>query len=230
MESIQWLLFDLDNTLLDFDEGAQVAIKQTLSHFQLHDRADELIRSYHQINHFCWDQFERGAIDVHTLKDQRFTMFVEQNQLDIDPQVMNRFYLTLLSQQTEEIVGARMLLDQTFSRFKLVLVTNGFPEVQYPRISKSAIGTYFKHIIVSEEIGHSKPAPEFFDHAFAKMGSPQKEQVMIIGDSLSSDIKGGAQYGIRTCWFNFQGIANQSGIQPDYTVTALAEISNILHR
>jgi 2-haloacid dehalogenase len=155
-------------------------------------------------------------------------MFVEQNKLDIEPQVINRFYLTLLSQQTEEIVGARMLLDHAVGRFELVLVTNGFPEVQHPRILKSAFGDYFKHIIISEEIGHSKPAREFFDYAFEKMGSPKKEQVMIIGDSLSSDIKGGAQYGIRTCWFNLQGITNQSGIQPDYTVTSLVEISQML--
>lgn len=228
MEGIKWLLFDLDNTLLDFDEGAQVAIKQTLAHYNLYDQADELIRSYHEINDFCWDQFERGLIAVQTLKEQRFAMFVDQNQLDIEPQVINRFYLTQLSQQTKEIVGARVLLDHTVARFNLVLVTNGFAEVQHPRILKSAFRNYFKHIIISEEIGHSKPAREFFDHAFNKMGSPMKEHVMIIGDSLSSDIKGGAQYGIRTCWFNLQGITNQSGIQPDYTVRSLAELSSIL--
>jgi YjjG family noncanonical pyrimidine nucleotidase len=223
---LQWILFDLDNTLLDFDAGAGHALNATLQDYGF-ENSRELTASYHQINHRCWQKFEEGEIDIPTLKKLRFTIFVEENDLKVNPDTMNRHYLDLLSRQIEEITGARQLLDQTSQKFKLALVTNGFAEVQRPRIHHSGLQRYFEHIVISEEIGANKPATAFFDHTFSLLGQPDPQEVMIIGDSLSSDIKGGSDYGIKTCWFNPKKLENQGTLRPDHTVSSLHHISGI---
>ncbi|MCB0688795.1 MAG: YjjG family noncanonical pyrimidine nucleotidase [Saprospiraceae bacterium] len=223
--ALQWILFDLDNTLLDFDGAADQALSDTLTELDL-DGQKDLKFSYHQINHQCWSRFERGEIDIPTLKKQRFELFVSENHLNVDAELMNRKYLDRLSEQVIEIDGARNLLDQSRKHFKLVLVTNGFAEVQHPRIERSGFRSYFQHIVISEEIGANKPASAFFDHTFDLMAKPEKDEVMIIGDSLSSDIKGGYDYGIRTCWYNPKKQQNQTDIRPDYTIQALEELPN----
>lgn len=223
---LQWILFDLDNTLLDFDTGAEHALHTTLRHHGF-ENGPELAASYHQINHHCWKRFEQGEIDIPTLKKLRFTMFVEENDLHVDPDKINRHYLDLLSRQIGEIAGARQLLDETRQKFKLALVTNGFAEVQRPRIDRSGLQRYFEHIVISEEIGANKPATAFFDHTFDLLGQPDHQEVMIIGDSLSSDIKGGSDYGIKTCWFNPKKLENDGELKPDHTVNALHHIPTL---
>lgn len=221
--SIKWLLFDLDNTLLDFDAGAHDSLHKMLVEHGYSEN-ESLIDSYHQINHQCWQQFEKGEIDIPTLKKLRFEMFAHENRLVDDPATMNRNYLNRLAQQTNEVTGARHLLNETKQRFRLALVTNGFAEVQRPRITNSGLHRYFEHIVISEEIGSNKPAPAFFDHVFTLIGHPDPRQVLIIGDSLSSDIKGGLDYGILTCWFNQHGIQNAGTIIPHHTVHSLDHI------
>jgi len=226
---LKWLLFDLDNTLLDFDSGAKYALTETLKEYDFAEH-EQMIASYHSINHRCWHRFEVGEIDIPTLKRLRFEMFVEENQLQVDPALLNRNYLNLLSQQVLEIEGARQVLDLSRQHFKLALVTNGFAEVQHPRIRKSGLRHYFEHVIISEEIGSNKPAPAFFDHTFNLIKKPKRAEVMIIGDSLSSDIKGGSDYGIKTCWFNPTKQKQMGTVMPDHMVSALAHIPAVLER
>ncbi|MCB0670112.1 MAG: YjjG family noncanonical pyrimidine nucleotidase [Saprospiraceae bacterium] len=224
--ALKWLLYDLDNTLLDFDSGAEKSLNETFEEFELKNK-QALIASYHQVNHRCWQRFEQGEIDIPTLKRLRFELFVTENSLDMNPAMLNRSYLTRLSQQVKEIDGARTLLDQSHRRFDLVLVTNGFAEVQHPRIERSGLRSYFKHVIISEEIGSNKPSVSFFEHAFRLMEQPERDQVMIIGDSLSSDIKGGSDFGIKTCWFNPKKMENTSPVIPDHTVESLELIPGL---
>ena len=220
---LKWLLFDLDNTLLDFDSGAKYALTSTLEEHNFTE-IEQLIASYHTINHRCWHRYEVGEIDIPTLKRLRFEIFVEENQLLVDPAVLNRNYLDQLSEQVREIQGARQVLEWSGQHFKLALVTNGFAEVQHPRIEKSDLKRYFEHIVISEEIGSNKPATAFFDHTFDLIDKPAREEVMIIGDSLSSDIKGGSDYGIKTCWYNPANQIPDGSIVPDHTIGALADI------
>jgi len=222
------LLFDLDNTLLDFDAGASYSLKKTLTEFGLPLDAG-LINSYYTINKDCWSRFEQGLIDTPTLRRERFSLFVSANGLLVDAAEMNRYYLDTLSNQALEIHGARPLLESSFERYQLVLATNGFAEIQYPRIKLSRFESFFTHKVISEEIGHSKPSPHFFAHAMDLMGSPSPDTVMIIGDSLSSDIKGGLGAGIMTCWFNPKKIKNETGIEPHFTATSLDQILQLLN-
>jgi 2-haloacid dehalogenase len=145
----------------------------------------------------------------------------------VNPDTINRYYLNLLAQQIVEITGARQLLNHSCQRFKLALVTNGFAEVQHPRIDRSGLKMYFEHIVISEEIGANKPATAFFDYTFSLLGQPHPQEVMIIGDSLSSDIRGGSDYGIKTCWYNPKNLKNEGVPRPDYMVNSLHHIPNL---
>lgn len=223
---LKWLLFDLDNTLLDFDRGAEQSLLETFTEYRFSE-LDQLVKSYYEVNHRCWHRYENGEIDIPMLKRLRFQIFVEENDLEVDHAELNRKYLGRLSQQISEMEGARNLLNQSHQRFQLALVTNGFAEVQHPRIDRSGLRNYFKHIVISEEIGSNKPAITFFEHTFQLLKKPKKEEVMIIGDSLSSDIKGGNDYGIRTCWYNPKKQENTSDVKPDHTVQSLNDIPRL---
>ncbi|MDH3652392.1 MAG: YjjG family noncanonical pyrimidine nucleotidase [Saprospiraceae bacterium] len=226
MSKVTWLLVDLDNTLLDFDQSSHVALTQTFIHFGLSD-LETALNTYHRINRQCWMAFESGEIDLPTLKKRRFQLFGEIMRIDAPSEVMNRHYLQHLSQQVHEIEGARNFLQWASPQFRLVLATNGLAEVQNPRIKQSQIAAYFKGIVISEEIGVQKPHAAFYDHAFELMDRPSKGEVMMIGDSLSSDIRGGNDYGILTCWFDRSQKGDESLIKPHFTVNHLDQISNL---
>ncbi len=222
-----WLLVDLDNTVLDFDQGAAQSLDDALEAFGI-SATPEHQALYKEINLRCWAAFERGEMDASTLRARRFQLFVRQAKLAVDPIALNRLYLSKLSQQVHEIEGARDFLHWAQSRFGLLLATNGFSQVQRPRIQEAALDKYFSHIVISEEIGSMKPDRAFFDHAFARMEQPPREEVMIIGDSLSSDMAGGADYGISTCWFNPTQRNNDGQVRPDWSVTSMHQLRDQL--
>ena len=109
-----------------------------------------------------------------------------------------------------------------------MLATNGFAEVQRPRLRKSGLDLYFDHIAISEEIGWQKPHAPFFDHVFERMQHPHRSEVLMVGDSLSSDIAGGYSYGIHTCWYNPDGSAHGHQIRPDLSIKHLHELKTLL--
>lgn len=223
---LKWILFDLDNTLLNFDVAADHALIQLFNHFDLSPE-DKLTASYHEINRDCWNLFEKGSIDIKRLKALRFERFVQENNLPHPPSILNTFYLQQLASNTVEMPGARSLLEVASARHQLALVTNGFAEVQRPRIIRSGIQSFFKHIVISEEIGSNKPHKDFFNHTMALLGHPQPSEVMIIGDSLGSDILGGHNAGIRTCWYNPLNKAQDPAIMPQHMVQNLQEIPSL---
>lgn len=229
MESkkIDWLVIDLDNTLLDFDEGARKSLELALTAFDI-PADDHHIQTYKRINHQCWQAFERRELDVATLKGLRFKLFVEAIETDTNHKDLNRLYLDTLAHQVDEVRGARAFLDWAHPRFQLLLATNGFTEVQQPRLRKSGLNPYFQHVVISEEIGIQKPYAGFFDHAFDKMKNPDRDKVMMVGDGLSSDIKGGVDYGIRTCWLHHGTMTNETDIKPDHSVETLEELMGLV--
>lgn len=224
LRDVDWLILDLDNTLLDFDRAARRSLISAFRRFGI-TPDEEHINAYRQINHRCWRAFEAGEIDVDTLKDLRFRLLVENLGVSISPDQINSFYLTTLSKQIDPMPGSHNFLKWANKNFSLVLATNGFKEVQRPRIAASGISGYFQHIIISEEIGYNKPDSGFFDHTFTQMGGPARKEVMIVGDNLGSDIKGGADYGILTCWFNRDQISiPQEAPTPDFSIHRLADL------
>ena len=225
--NFQYLLFDADNTLWDFNEAERIALKASIEAFGIAYQNTHLF-TYHHINHQCWSDFEKGLLTQEVLRYRRFELFLEKLEHHADPHAFGTHYLEGLASSNHMISGARKLLDELKGKYQLVMVTNGLKEVQRPRIANTQVEHYFEEIVISDEIGVAKPHQGFFDHTFESIGHPPKDQVLVIGDSLSSDMKGGNNYGLSTCWFNPKGKENNSEVQPDYEIRDLKELWGII--
>ncbi len=222
------ILFDADGTLYDFDKSALKALKSSFSKYSI-DWTSERFRIYEEVNKKIWNDFEKGLITTKEIKTERFKRFFDAIKVDnIDTLQFSKDYLNFLSQNNYLLDGAADIVKWSNEKFELAIVTNGLASVQNPRFKNSELRKYFKHIIISEEIGFAKPKREIFDYSFELFNNPNKESVIIIGDNLTSDIKGGVDYGIDTCWFNPTKKENNSNIIPTYEISNLNELKKIL--
>ena len=216
----QWLLFDADGTLFDFHKAEMAALVQSFSQHNLPFQPP-IQKRYKAINHEFWARFEQKQVSVDELRGGRFRQLFTEFGIDFDGDAFADSYISQLALQAPLLAGARELLDCVNGRYQLALITNGLADVQYSRLEISNLTRYFSPIIVSDEIGVAKPDPGIFDEAFRQMGQPNKEDVLIIGDSLTSDIVGGINYGIDTCWYN------PNGRQADPTMLITHEIKQL---
>ncbi len=224
-----WILFDADNTLFDFTKSAKFSFSKTLEYFGIIEEATHL-ETYEKVNALCWQQFENKEITAIELRKKRFHLFFKEIGLNHNPLEANSFYLQSLSKTKFLIDGAIELLDKIRAlEIKMVIITNGLKEVQRSRIQEANLTHYFHEIVVSDEIGHAKPQSEFFEYTHLKIGNPSKDKMLVVGDSLHSDIKGGNNYGIDTCWYNPREKENNSEIQPHHEVQKLSEILDLIH-
>jgi 2-haloacid dehalogenase len=224
------VLFDLDNTLSDFDWSKREAFTGLLRAEGIRNPED-YIDTFTTLADPLWDQLERGEITLATLNDERFQRLVAHTDIGIDPSRLAPAYLKWLSRTGGLIEGARELLDDLRGEVRMGLVTNGYAEVQRPRLVNFEIDGYFDVVIVSSEIGHAKPSPAFFDVAFDAFDHPDPATVLVVGDSLSSDIAGGAQAGAVTCWFNpGRTVVPTTPSTPriDHVATHLADVAEIV--
>jgi 2-haloacid dehalogenase len=218
-----WLLFDADGTLFDYETAERKALSATFQDAGLPYTADNL-QTYRAINTEVWEAFERGEISQPDLHLARFQRLLEALQFTADIPTFGDRYLYNLGHSPDLVEGAAEVVAELAQTHKLYLITNGIPAVQYTRLSLSPIAQYIEGITISGEIGYAKPDPRIFDAAFAGMGDPAKEDVLIIGDSLSADIQGGRDYGIDTCWYNPNGRSSTLSIPITYTINSLHEL------
>ena len=228
MSQYRWLLFDADGTLFDYDQAEAAAIANTFREFDFHYRP-EYARVYREINGQIWRDFELGLIDQISLRTGRFVMLFKALELDADPERFSQKYLENLSMGTYLIDGAEEVLRILRPDFSLAIITNGLKDVQRPRFARSPIGEYFDVLVISEEVGAAKPDPAIFDVAFELIGQPPRKDVLMIGDSLTSDIAGGLGYGIDTCWFNPSHLEPVPDLDVQYEISDLRQLLNILH-
>lgn len=197
----QWLLFDADGTLFDFDAAESVALRQAFLLGGLRFE-ESFLKTYRHINRELWSLVEQGQLAPGVLKLLRFERLFEAiGNLPLPPHFGDN-YLRCLAQCSGLLDGAERVLRDLSERFRIAILTNGLQAVQRPRFDASAIRNSVDELVISEEVGHAKPSRAFFDAAFARLGHPNPREVLLIGDSWSSDIVGGAGYGIDTCWFN----------------------------
>ena len=223
----EWLLFDADGTLFDFDKAEAEALSGAFAAFDLPYNS-HISDSYHKVNSQIWLEFEQGLITQQELRSQRFARLFKILDLEVDATAFSDVYINHLGRGTYLIEGAEVLLEALNGRFHLLLITNGIADVQRPRLAGSTIKQYFPIVIISGEIGTAKPDPKIFDAAFEAMDHPAKEKCLIIGDSLSSDIRGGLNYGIDTCWYNSNGNTAVPAIKATYEIHDLAQLPEIL--
>jgi YjjG family noncanonical pyrimidine nucleotidase len=221
------LLFDLDHTLLDSDASEIAAYAHTMKMIELPDPDDHFER-YLRINHAMWREVERGEIQPTQVRHRRFEQFVAEVGIDADPMAMADAFVWGLGAFGELYDGARDVLAELAGRGVLAMVTNGLSEVQRARIERLDLGGYFDTIVISSEVGVTKPRPEIFDTTFEQLGSPPKESAVMIGDSLTSDIRGGSDYGLATCWYNTRGQSAGPDDVVTHEVSKLSEIPRIV--
>lgn len=222
-----WLWFDADGTLFDYDRAESVALQQA---FQCVDQPfDEgVLPVYRRINQQLWQALEQREISSAALPVRRFEMLAEELQLTCSPGEMSAVYLEQLGLCSELIDGACEVLHALRATCRFAIVTNGFQTVQRSRLARSAIREYIVDVIVSEEVGAAKPKPDFFAAAFARLGHPDKDDVLLIGDSLTSDMQGGVDYGLATCWYNPAGAPRPEGLPITYEIAGLRELLGVL--
>lgn len=222
---IKTVLFDLDDTILDFHLSEYKAIKRTFMDLGLYPD-EKLLNRYSEINLSRWKLLEKGELTREQVLTSRFDILFSEMGKSFSAVDTNDIYREHLSRGYDYIEGAEDLLRKLHNKYDLYIVSNGSTIVQNKRINGSGVRQYFKNIFISEEIGHNKPSKEFFDYCFSKIDGFSKETAIIIGDSLSSDIKGGNNAGIKTCWFNPNGTIGEA----DFITNDLREIPDLLKR
>ena len=228
LKKYQTLLFDLDDTLLDFGAAENLALRQMFE-AQNTPFTAEIEAHYKKINQALWNSYEEGKVDRDEVVNTRFSLlFKEYGQL-VDGAVLEMKYRSYLEEGHQFVNGAFELITDLHNQYDLYIVTNGVSKTQDKRLRASGLFPFFKDIFVSEDTGYQKPMKGFFDYAFARIPNFTVNQGLIIGDSLSSDIKGGQQAGLDTCWFNPQLKPNDTQIIPTYQIQTLDELYQILN-
>ena len=221
------VLLDIDDTILDFHECAKATILRASEDFGV-EFTKEMLSYYMEQNAFLWGQYEKGIISREDIFRTRFPMLFKEYGFDVDGIEFENAFQKYFKTQYKFVDGADELVKYLSSKYDLYVASNSLLETQISRLTSAGLYKYFKNIFVSDTIGYQKPTKEFFEICFCHIPNFKKEETIIIGDSLSSDIKGGCRVGIKTCWFNPNRIENNTEFKADYEITSLDEIKNIL--
>ena len=222
------ILFDADDTLFDFQQSETVALDRALGDVGVQGDTVTLHALYKEVNGIIWQEFEEGKISQQELKVERFRRFKKAASLDFSEEAFAHSYLMHLSKASYPYEEAYPLIEALKGRVKLGLITNGLTVVQRSRIQEAPLGKLFDVVVISEEVGMKKPQPEIFAHTLAKLHHHTKEDVLMVGDGLGTDILGGLDFGIDTCWMNPKNIRNQSTYKPHYEIQRLPELWSII--
>ena len=223
------LLWDVDGTLLDFIAAEKAAVQTLFREFGLGECTDEMVERYSRINKEYWERLERGELSKPEILVRRFADFFASEGLDASkaPE-FNEQYQVRLGDTVVFCDDSYELLSSLRGRVKQYAVSNGTVVAQTRKLRRSGFDRLLDGVFLSEELGYEKPAVEFFERVFAAIGEPDRERVLIVGDSLTSDITGGSRAGIRTCWYNPKGEPNLTAAHADYEIRDLHGILDII--
>ncbi len=219
------LLLDLDETLFDFSKSEKFVIDKLMEKYNI-PVTEEKRRLYSEINDEKWKKLERGELTRPQLFRERFADFFEKTGVTVDTDEANLSYMRFLSQAGFILDGALEACEKLSENYMLYLVTNGTKIVQNGRLNGSPIMKYIKDAFISEEIGFNKPQKEYFDYVLEHIEEKDKSKILVVGDSLSSDIAGAINSGIDSCWVNRKNADIDSGAT--YTIGYVTELTEIL--
>ena len=223
---IEFLFLDLDDTILDFHKAERIAIGKTIREFGV-EPTEDVLSLYHTINKWHWEQLELGTLTREQVLVNRFGVLFEKLGKTVNAVACARAYEHNLSIGHYFLPGAEQAVDRLSKKYRLFLASNGTASVQKGRMTSANLYRFFETVFVSQEIGYNKPSRAYFDACFATIAGFDKEKAMIVGDSLSSDIKGGINAGIKTVWVNPEH-KPCGDIQPDYEIEALSQLEALL--
>lgn len=230
MKKYSTILFDADDTLLDFGKDETQSLTAVMEKYGI-EKSEENISAYKEINVGLWKAIERGEIDKPTLKQIRFRLFFEKIGFitDKDPFAINEEYLANLSGGGNLMTGAKELLSELKQQgYDLYIVTNGIADTQRKRLTKAGILPFFSDIFVSEAIGHQKPKKEYFDYVLSHIREKDISRVLLVGDSLTSDIRGAVNSGITCAWVRHNTATDYRAYSPDFIIDNITQVKDIL--
>lgn len=229
MKQYQYLLFDIDDTLLDFQATEKMSLQLLFEQEQLL-LTQEIEQHYRSFNQSLWRSFEEGKITRDTLLNTRFATFLKEYGKVVDGAFMEKSYRSFLEQGHHLMDGALDLISRLADQYELYVVTNGVSKTQDRRLRDSGLHPLFKKVFVSEDTGFQKPMKEFFDYVFARIPDFSPDKALIIGDSLLADMAGGKQAGMDTCWINPEKKPDDIHVMPTYEIRHLNELYKIIGR
>ncbi len=222
-----FLLFDADNTLFDFNRADRVAFAASCKVSGI-TPTDDLLERYRVHNNACWTMFDRGEASKEFICLERFRRFYTELGIDADPAAANEAHLATLATCSFPIPHSVEVCRRLSETHRLFLVTNAVASVQRGRLSRAAIKPYLEAAFISEEAGAQKPTKAYFDYVFARIDGITRDNCLLVGDSLTSDIQGANNYGLACCWYNPAGVENPEGLRVDYEITDLRELYDIV--
>lgn len=218
-----WILFDADETLFSFD--AFGGLQRMFLNYNVTFTEDDL-QAYQIVNKPLWVDYQQGRITARQLQTQRFEGWAQR--LGVSAAELNDAFLSAMADICAPLPGAVSLLNALKGKVRMGIITNGFTALQQIRLQRTGLSDYFDLLVISEEVGIAKPDPQIFAHAFAEMGDPPRERILMVGDTPESDILGGINAGIATCWLNMHDRSLPEGITPDWQVSTLGELESRL--
>lgn len=227
--SVKVILWDIDGTVLNFEESERAAIRKGFWEFRIGECTDEMLQDYSRINTKYWKALERGEITKERVLNGRFEEFFEKHGINtlIAPEFNIRYQRNL-----SDVIcfndNAFELIKSLQGDVKQYAVTNGTSLAQTRKLKRSGLDELLDGVFISDNIGYEKPAKEFFDAVFQEIGAYDNSEIMVVGDSLTSDIKGGNQAGILCCWYNPKKVKNELGVRVDHEITSLQQIYKII--
>lgn len=224
---IEFLLLDLDDTILDFLKSEEYGIRKTLQDVGI-EPTDAVCARYSQINKAFWKRLELGQVTREQLMVGRFQQLFEELGVIADAAGCSAAYMDNMSSVHFFLPGAEEAVKRLHQKFRLFIVSNGTTSAQQRRLASANLYPYFEKVFISQVVGANKPDKVFFDRCFGQIPGFDPQKAMIVGDSLSSDIKGGIQAGIRTCWVNPSHKTAPEGLKPDYEIEALSQLEALL--
>ena len=223
----EFLFLDLDDTILDFHKAERLAISRTFRSFGL-EPTDQVLERYHVINRQHWERLERGELTRDQVLTGRFQMLFEELGIPAQPQAIAKGYQHNLGLGHYFLPGAKEALDTLRGKYRLFLASNGTASVQHSRLTSAGLYPYFEEVFVSQALGANKPSRAFFDACAARIPGYDPRKALMVGDSLTSDILGGINAGMKTCWVCPRGAQGRPDIVPDYRIEALSQLPELL--
>lgn len=226
---IKIILWDVDATLLNFELAEKAAMEKCFSMFEMGDCTQEMLSRYSKINRSYWQRLERGELTKPEVLVGRFEEFFGKEGFPVEKAAaFNEEYQVRLGDTVFFHDNAYELIKELQGEVKQAIVTNGTVVAQERKLEKSGLNKLITDIFISDRIGAEKPSPKFFEKVWEELGPYKKEEVMIVGDSLTSDMQGGNNAGIRCCWYNPKGLKNETSVRVDYEITNLWQVKDIL--
>ena len=224
---VEFLLLDLDDTILDFQKGEEYGLQKTLLDAGI-EPTEAICTRYSQINKTYWKRLELGEVTRDQVMLGRFETLFGELGVTADPKISAAAYMDNMSSVHFFLPGAEAAVKALFQKYRLFLVSNGTASAQHRRLTSAGLYPYFEKVFISQEVGYNKPAKEFFDLCFAEIPGFDPQKALIVGDSLSSDIQGGINAGIRICWVNPNHKTAPETRKPDYEIESITQLESLL--